>query len=80
MLGGLVVWIFGFQSETIWADERICGTAFVLLAILITMIQSYGALERIQTYIVGLLLLSILTAAAAAQPDWLAVFPRFCNT
>ena len=74
MLGGLVVWIFGFQSETIWADERIWGTAFVLLAILITMIQSYGALERIQTYIVGLLLLSILTAAAAAQPDWLAVF------
>ena len=37
------------------------------------MVQSYGALEKVQTYIVGLLLLSILTAAAAAKPDWLAV-------
>jgi len=74
MLGGLVVWILAFQGDTIWADERIWGTAFVLLAIIITMIQSYGVLERIQTYIVGLLLLSILTAAAAARPDWLAAF------
>lgn len=74
MLGGLVVWILGFQSGTIWADERIWGTTFVLLAIAITMVQSYGALERAQTFIVGLLLLSILTATAAARPDWIEVF------
>jgi Mn2+/Fe2+ NRAMP family transporter len=37
------------------------------------MIQSYGSLEKFQTIVVSVLLLSILTAAAASQPDWLAV-------
>lgn len=73
MLGGLTVWILGSEGQEIWGDPRIWGTAFVGLAIAITMVQSYGALEKVQTYIVSLLLLSILTAAAAAQPDWLAV-------
>ena len=73
MLGGLVVWILGCEGLEIWGDSRVWGTAFVALAIAITMVQSYGALEKFQTVVVGVLLLSILTAAAAAQPDWLAV-------
>ena len=73
MLGGLAVWILGCEGLAIWGDPRVWGTAFVALAIAITMIQSYGALEKFQTVVVGVLLLSILTAAAAAQPDWLAV-------
>jgi hypothetical protein len=73
MLGGLTVWILGTEGLAIWGDPRVWGTAFVVLAIAITMVQSYGALEKAQTFVVGLLLLSILTAAAAARPDWLAV-------
>ena len=73
MLGGLIVWILGCEGLAIWGDPRVWGTAFVVLAIAITMIQSYGALEKFQTVVVGVLLLSILTAAAAARPDWLAV-------
>ena len=73
MLGGLAVWILGFEGIAMWGDARVWGTAFVVLAIAITMIQSYGALEKFQTVVVGVLLLSILTAAAAARPDWLAV-------
>ena len=72
MLGGLVVWIFGFEGVGVWGDARIWGTAFVVIAIALTMIQSYGALERTQTIVVGLLLVSVLVSALAAQPDWLA--------
>ena len=73
MLGGLTVWILGCEDLAIWGDPRVWGTAFVALAIAITMVQSYGALEKFQTVVVSVLLLSVLTAAAAAQPDWLAV-------
>ena len=72
MLGGLSVWIFGLEDAGIWGDPRLWGTAFVLFAVTLTMIQSYGALERTQTAIVGLLLVSILVAVLAAKPDWLA--------
>ena len=74
MLGGLVVWIIGAEGQAFWGDDRVWGTAFALMAIAITMVQSYGALEKVQTLVVSVLLLSILTAAAAARPDWLAVF------
>ena len=73
MLGGLTVWILGFEGVDIWGDARIWGTGFVMVAIAITLVQSYGALETFQTVVVSVLLLSILTAAAASQPDWLAV-------
>ena len=69
MLGGLTVWILGFEGVDVWGDARIWGTAFVVLAIAITLVQSYGALETFQTVVVSVLLLSILTAAAAAQPS-----------
>ena len=73
MLGGLAVWIFGFEELGLWGDARVWGTAFVVIAITITMIQSYGSLEKFQTIVVSLLLVSILTAAAAARPEWLEV-------
>ena len=72
MLGGLTVWIFGLEGTGLWGDERFWGTAFVMVAVTLTMIQSYGALERTQTIIVGILLICILLATFAAKPDWLA--------
>ena len=72
MLGGLVVWIGGLEGGTdLWSDGRVWGTLFAGAAILLTLVQSYGALERTQTVIVGVLLLFIL-ATFACRPDWLA--------
>ncbi|MEC8991739.1 MAG: Nramp family divalent metal transporter [Candidatus Latescibacterota bacterium] len=73
MLGGLVVWIGGLEDVEVWGDARLWGTLFALAAITLTMVQSYGALERMQTIIVGVLLCLILAATFASQPDWLAV-------
>ncbi|MEE2659174.1 MAG: Nramp family divalent metal transporter [Candidatus Latescibacterota bacterium] len=73
MLGGLVVWIGDFDVGTTWGDDRIWGTLFVASAITLTMVQSYGALERMQTIIVGVLLSLILFAVFACRPDWMAV-------
>ena len=74
MLGGLTVWIFDLGETNFWGDPRVWGTGFVVAAITLTMVQSYAALERTQTVIVALLLISILVAALVLQPDWLAVF------
>jgi Mn2+/Fe2+ NRAMP family transporter len=73
MLGGLTVWMFGFEGMQVWGDERVWGTTYVVVAITLTLVQSYAALERFQTVVVGVLLLSIIVAAIAVQPDWLAV-------
>ena len=73
MLGGLVVWIGGLEGGTdLWSDGRVWGTLFAGAAILLTLVQCYGALERTQTVIVGVLLLFILLATFACRPDWLA--------
>ncbi len=72
MLGGLSVWIAGLEGVPIWGDARVWGTAFVIAAVTLTMVQSYGALERMQTVIVGILLATILLAMLVSQPDWLA--------
>ena len=72
MLGGLTVWIFDLEGGGLWGDPRVWGTGFVIIAVVLTMIQSYGVLERTQTIIVGFLLASILVATLAAKPDWLA--------
>ena len=72
MLGGLLVWIAGLEGVPIWGDARVWGTAFVIAAVTLTMVQSYGALERMQTIIVGILLATILLATLVSQPDWLA--------
>lgn len=74
MLGGLVVWIGGLEGVAVWGDERVWGTLLAVAAITLTMVQSYGALERMQTIIVGGLLGFILLATFASQPDWLAAF------
>lgn len=73
MLGGLMVWIFGLEGQVVWGDARVWGTGFVVAAIALTLVQSYGAMERLQTLIVALLLGSILVSVIASRPDWLAV-------
>ena len=83
MLGQLVNWIVGIPDGTAFADEKLAaiadesfqfwvkiwGTAFVLVAVSITLLQSYKLLEKVQTLLVGLLLLSLLAAAMAGVND-----------
>ncbi|HBO53300.1 MAG TPA: hypothetical protein DD471_15035 [Planctomycetes bacterium] len=81
MLGQLVNWIAGISpGEPGSAEEagfdfwvNIWGTGFVVVAISITLLQSYKLLERAQTLLVGLLLLSLLAAAIASSPDLMAI-------
>jgi Mn2+/Fe2+ NRAMP family transporter len=87
MLGQLVNWIVGIPDGTAFADEKLAaiadesfqfwvkiwGTAFVLVAVSITLLQSYKLLEKVQTLLVGLLLLSLLAAAMASSPDFMAI-------
>ena len=81
MLGQLVNWIAGISAGEEGSDARvgyefmvkIWGTGFVVAAILITLLQTYKLLERVQTLLVGLLLLSLLAAAIASSPDFMAI-------
>ena len=52
----------------------IWGTGFVVVAISITLLQSYMLLERVQTLLVGLLLLSLLAAAIAFVATLVGMF------
>ena len=72
MLGGLTIWILGLEGAPLWGDARVWGTIFVVVAITLTFIQSYSALEFTQTILVGFFLACILVASVASQPDWAA--------
>jgi Mn2+/Fe2+ NRAMP family transporter len=59
------------QNFRLWT--RIWATAAAILAITLTLIQGYGLMEKVQTTVIGLLLLSIGAACLASNPEWLAV-------
>ncbi len=67
LLGTLTNWMFGF------GDHRVWGTFFIALAIALTIMGGYDVLEKAQTIIVALLIISILFSVFYFQPDWLAV-------
>jgi hypothetical protein len=75
MIGKTLNWIFGISAEdpNFLMYARFWGTGTVLVAITLTWLQTYGVLEKVQTVIVGLLLLSMLAACFASRPDWMAV-------
>ncbi|MFP6612415.1 MAG: Nramp family divalent metal transporter [Pirellulales bacterium] len=73
-IGKTINWIIGItgnEAELLFY-ARLWGTLCILLAVTLTWLQSYGVLEKVQTFLVGLLLLSIVAACFAAKPDWLA--------
>lgn len=74
IFGEIINWIFGLGAgdpEQFIFLARVWGTVAVLLAVTLTWIQSYSVLERIQTFLVGLLLLSVMVSCVAVNPDWL---------
>lgn len=74
MIGKTVNWIFSVSPENVHYVQyaRFWGTLCILLAVILTWVQRYGVLERVQTFIVGLLIVFILAAFFASGPDWLA--------
>lgn len=74
LLGDMINWVsqaIGSNEELLF-KKRVWGTIAIVVFVTITWIHTYGVLERVQLVIVGTLLLSVLVAVFAAQPDWLA--------
>ncbi len=74
-LGTLINWIFGIEGDAqhLLFYARVWGTANILLIVGLTVVHSYGFLERTQTFFIGAMLSCMLIAVVASQPDWLAV-------
>lgn len=75
IMGGMINWIFGLgtgSEEEFVMLARCWGTVAILIAVTLTWIQTYNVLERVQTIIVGLLILSVAGSCIASQPDWVA--------
>ena len=73
MLGTALNWIVGLDAGTVESQRlsaQLFGTATLVLAAVLTLVQSYKVLERVQTVIVGVLLLAILVAVGFAPIDW----------
>ncbi len=75
-IGQIMNWILGTSGtpEELLLYSRYWGTLFIVLAVTLTWVQSYGVLEKVQTLLVGVLLLSILAAFFATKPEWLSMF------
>jgi len=73
MLGQITNWICGLQEyENAQTIERLWATFFIGVAVTITLLQTYRFLEKAETVVLVILLVSILVAVIAAHPNWLA--------
>jgi len=83
MLGQITNWICHLPPEgsglsplqrqqTAELLMRLWATFFIAVAVTITLLQTYRFLERAETIILIILLISVLAAVFAAHPDWLA--------
>ena len=75
MVGTTVTWSVGLEAispdqQSLYA--QLIGTGTLLLAGILTVIQPYRIFEKVQTAIIGILLLAILAAMAVAPIDWMA--------
>ena len=69
MLGTISSWIL-FDDPARY--PHLIALIFIAFLIMLTLKQSYGLLEKAQTSLVGLMLLVMLIATVAANPDWIA--------
>lgn len=78
MLGQITSWIFHLtppgaeNQESAQLLERLLATMFIGVAVTITLLQTYKFLEKAETIILVILLVSIIMAVIASHPDWLA--------
>lgn len=77
-LGQIVNDMFGLADidsdpEKFRQYSRYWATLATLVAAGLTLIQAYGVMEKVQTFVIGLLLLCIGIATFAVNPEWLSV-------
>lgn len=68
-LASLCVWITGIGQESTWG-RPLWGTAIILTATTLSLIQTYSIIERISTLILVLKMVLILLAILVVKPDW----------
>jgi Mn2+/Fe2+ NRAMP family transporter len=71
-VGSIISWMLG-QGESSGYASRTWATALVLVAAVVSWNQSYKRLETTQMIVVAVLLVSIVIAAIACQPDPVAL-------
>ncbi|MBC9868082.1 MAG: hypothetical protein F7O42_09445 [Opitutae bacterium] len=71
-VGSIISWMLG-SGEVAEVSSRAWATALILVAALFSWKQTYRRLETTQIIIVALLLVSVLVAAIACQPDLAAL-------
>ena len=69
MLGTITSWVL-FENPA--AYPHVIALLFIVLLIALTLLQSYGLLEKAQTILVSSMLVVMLVATVAASPDWSA--------
>lgn len=78
-LGSMINWMVGIEAAP--SDElfyaRLWGTANAVVIVSLIWIQSYGVIERTQLVVVGILMLSVVAAVAAAAPSWTGLLSGF---
>jgi len=78
MLGDFSIWVVGFpapeNAEQFARHGLYWGTFYIVAGISMTWFQSYGFLEKAQTAIVVLMLVSMIVAVIVCQPSLLAMF------
>jgi len=70
-LGSLCIWITGIGRGSSWG-RPLWGTAIILTATTLSLIQTYNIIERISTLILALKMGLILLAILLVKPDWAA--------
>jgi len=70
-LGSLCIWITGIGQVSSWG-RPLWGTAIILAATTLTLIQTYNIVERVSTLILALKMGLILIAILLVKPDWAA--------
>lgn len=76
MVGTALNWVFGLDTgddRTQWLRAQLFATGVLVMAVALTLVQSYRVLEKVQQIIVAVLLAAILAGLAAAPVDWTGV-------
>jgi Mn2+/Fe2+ NRAMP family transporter len=70
-LASLCIWITGIGANSSWG-RPLWGTAIILTATTLSLIQTYNVVERVSTLILVLKMALILLAILLVKPDWAA--------
>lgn len=70
-VSNLCMWITGIGVGTSWG-RPMWGTSLIVLTMGLSLIQTYGIVERVSTVILGFKVILILIAVIVVRPDWFA--------